>query len=125
MITDEHGGGNMDLYVTSQEKGPGIFVLSPEGYIDTITYPIIEKEVNSVLAQSPTIVVLDMSRVEYISSLGVGIILRTKKLLKEKGGKLFMVNPRPKIRRIFEVISTSPDQEIFTSMEELEKGQLW
>ncbi|MEJ2745817.1 MAG: STAS domain-containing protein, partial [bacterium] len=81
-IADEHGGGDMDLYVAVLEKGPGTFVLSPEGYIDTITYPIIDKEVNSVLAKSPTVVVLDMSRVEYISSLGVGIILRTQKLLK-------------------------------------------
>jgi anti-anti-sigma factor len=115
----------MNLNVTAREKRPGIFVLSPEGYLDTTTYPIMDKEVNSVLDKSPTVVILDMSGVEYISSLGVGIILRTKKLLKERGGKLFMVNPRPKIRKIFEVIYTSPDQEIFTSMEELEKRQTW
>jgi anti-anti-sigma factor len=115
----------MNLNVTVWEKAPGIFVLSPEGYIDTNTYPIMDKEVNSVLDKAPTVVMFDMSGVDYISSLGVGIILRTKKHLKERGGQMFMLNPRPKIRKIFEIIYTSPDQEIFTSMEELEKRRMW
>ena len=108
----------MKLSVSVTEKGGGTFVVAPSGYIDTNTYPLLEKELNSLLERSAAAIILDMKDVAYISSLGIGIILRTKKILKERNGRLLMANLQPRIKRIFEIIYTKPDAEIFATMEE-------
>ncbi len=110
----------MPLEVSVTEKDPGIFAVSPVGYIDTNTYKALDKEVSSVLSKSPRAIIFDMGAVAYISSIGMGIILRTKKLLKANKGKLFMVNLQPKVKKVFEVIYTGSYEEIFPSMEELD-----
>jgi anti-sigma B factor antagonist len=110
----------MSLRVSVSEREPGVYVISPAGFIDTTTYPVFEKEVNSLLATSPRIVIFNMDAVSYISSIGVGIILRTRKNLKEHAGKIFMVNLQPKVKKIFEVIYTRPSEEIFSRMEDLD-----
>jgi anti-sigma B factor antagonist len=42
-----------------------------------------------------------MTRLEYISSAGLGVLLRTQKRLLQSGGGLRLVNPSRHIRDIF------------------------
>ena len=62
-------------------------------------------------AQSPTaqafldgvsgMVTLDCSRLEYISSAGLGVLLKTQKRLMASGGKLHLVAVSPRLHDIF------------------------
>ena len=45
--------------------------------------------------------VIDMARLEYISSAGLGVLLRTQKRLLQSGGGLRVVNANRHIRDIF------------------------
>jgi len=45
--------------------------------------------------------VMDCGRLEYISSAGLGVLLRTQKRLMSGGGKLKLVNVNPHINNIF------------------------
>lgn len=44
---------------------------------------------------------LDLSRIQYISSLGLGVLLKTQKRLKAAGESLRLVGMPPHIRDIF------------------------
>lgn len=67
-------------------------ILSPEGRIDTVTAPIFEKELGECLQDAETLV-LDFSNVSYMSSAGLRVLLKTQKILSQKGGmKLTGVN---------------------------------
>ena len=110
----------MSLTVTITEKKPEIFIVSPVGSIDSITYTILEKEVESVLDLSPKAIIFDMKGVTYMSSMGVRVILKTKKTLKRNEGKLIVVNPQPQIKKVFDVINAFPPQQVFASVEELD-----
>jgi anti-sigma B factor antagonist len=46
-------------------------------------------------------VAIDVSQLEYISSAGIGIILKTYKRLHEAGHGLKLVNPTPHVRNVF------------------------
>ncbi len=110
----------MVLKVKMSEKTPGVFHLSPAGSIDTTTAPILEGEVNRALAASPRAVVFEMGGVDYISSMGVRVVIKTKKELARRGARFAMVGVTPPVRRVFDIINALPREEIFRSVKELD-----
>lgn len=46
-------------------------------------------------------VVADLGKLEYISSLGLGVLLKTQKRLRQTGGGLKLIGLSPHLREIF------------------------
>ncbi len=116
----------MSLKVTSREKisegkGTGIFVVTAEGSLDTITYNILEEEVDRILDASPSWMVFDLEKLDYISSMGVRVIAKAKKFFKKSEGTVTLLNPQPQIRKVFEIIKALPPEHIFESIEEMDR----
>ena len=111
----------MSLKVTSREKSSGVFIVSPEGSLDTDTYPVLEEKVDSLLNTPPGTIIFDMEKLDYISSMGVRVIAKAKKSLKESGGKVVLLNLQPQIRKVFEIIKALPSEQIFSSIEEMDR----
>lgn len=110
----------MKLKVTMREKSLGVFHLTPVGSIDSVTAPILEGEVNRALVASPRMLVFEMAGVDYISSMGVRVVIKTKKELARRGARFAMVEVTPSVERVFEIINALPREEIFRSVEELD-----
>jgi anti-sigma B factor antagonist len=111
----------MPLTVMSVEKQPGIFVVSAYGSLDTNTHEILEKKIDYLLSNGAAkVITLDMKEIEYISSMGVRVILKTKKALARRGGNFLIANVQPQIKRVFEIINALPSLQIFSSLEELD-----
>ena len=116
----------MSLKVTSWEKksdgkGTGLYVVSAEGSLDTITYPILEEEVDKILDASPSWMVFDLEKLNYISSMGVRVIAKAKKFFKKNKGSVVLLNPQPQIRKVFEIVKALPPEQIFESIEEMDR----
>lgn len=111
----------MSLKVSSREKEQGVFVLTPDGSLDSNTYTILEKKVDMILEGSPRVIIFDMENLNYISSMGVRVIVKTRKALKKYDGNLAMVNLQPQIEKVFEIIKALPSEQVFTSTEELDR----
>ncbi|MDA2920150.1 STAS domain-containing protein [Desulfobacterota bacterium AH_259_B03_O07] len=111
----------MPLKVTSTEKEPGVFMIVPEGSLDTNTYSILEKRVDMILEGQPRVIALDMAYINYISSMGVRVVIKTRKALKQHDGNLVVLNLQPQVRKVFEIINALPSEQVFASTEELDK----
>ncbi len=111
----------MSLKVTSREKSPGIIIVSPEGSLDTDTYPILEEKVDSLLNTPPGTIIFDLEKLGYISSMGVRVIAKAQKSLKKSGGKVVLLNLQPQIRKVFDIIKALPAEQIFESIEEMDR----
>ena len=111
----------MPLDVTSEEKEPGILIIYPVGSIDSSTHENLQGYVDSMISdKSPKVVIFDMDGVIFISSMGVRVVLKTGKMLKERGGKLLMLNLRPQIKTVFDIIRALPHERIFSNIRELD-----
>jgi anti-anti-sigma factor len=111
----------MSLTVTWVEKQPGVFVVSPFGSLDTKTHTILEKKIDYLIADNAVrVITLDMTGVEFISSMGVRVVLKSKRDLDRRGGSLLMVNLQPQIRKVFDIINALPSLQVFSSIEELD-----
>jgi anti-anti-sigma factor len=55
----------------------------------------------AVLAKATGITVADLSALDYISSAGIGLLLKTFKRLADSGGQLKLVNANPRVKTVF------------------------
>ena len=111
----------MLLTVKTSKMGKGVFVVAPVGSINSDTYGILEKETHKVLKKSPHKVILDMEGVDYISSMGLRVVLSTLKSLKNTNGDLVIVKLQPQIKKVFDIVNAMPSMRIFESMEEMDR----
>ena len=111
----------MPLKVSVQDRGEGTYTIRPEGSIDTNTFMTLQNEVDPILGKSPKVIIFDMKDVNYVSSAGVGVVLLAEQTLKENNGKVLMVNLQPQIKKVFDIVKALPDQQVFSSMEEMDR----
>ena len=111
----------MSLKVNSAETRPGVFTVSPIGALDGNTYKVLEGTVESILKQLPDIIIFDFEFLDYINSMGVRILLKTKKELKKNSGKIMFMHLQPQIRKVFDILNALPTLQVFTSIQELDE----
>jgi anti-anti-sigma factor len=110
----------MSLTAQLKEREPGVFVFTLNGRLDTNTYQILETRVDEVLKHSPRTVVFDMAGLDYISSMGLRVVLKTEKALKQNGGNVVLTNLRPQIEKVFEIVNALPSFTIFKDTQEMD-----
>ena len=88
--------------MTIQKKCEGNKVeIALEGRLDTMTSPELEAELKETLPGAESLV-LDFSKLDYISSAGLRVLLSAHKVMSAKGGmKVTHVNEI--VREVFEV----------------------
>lgn len=82
-------------------KEGGKLTLALEGRLDTTTAPQLEAEVTGSLT-GVTELVLDFSRLEYLSSAGLRVILAAQKIMNRQG-KMVICHVNATILEVFEV----------------------
>lgn len=89
----------------SKSLSDGILTVSVEGRIDTTTSPELEEELS---AQRGSIdkLVLDFSKLDYISSAGLRVLLSNHKAMAAKGG-MTVTGVNPIVAEIFEITGFS------------------
>jgi len=106
----------MGLKINIEKKEEGYYVVSLEGSIDSDTFVEFEKKIKSILNSSTTAIMLNMEGVTYISSIGFGVIFRTKQALEQNKGSLAIANIKPNVKRIFEAVKVIPEL-LFATLE--------
>ena len=108
----------MSLTIESAPLANGNQRLALAGRLDTHTYADLDEQLGPVLDSSIQSLVLDLAGLDYISSAGVRSIFKARKALATRGGKVVVVNPKPQIQKVFDVVKAVPLDEIFSSVEE-------
>ncbi len=78
------------------------FLVKPLDRIDVTSTPELEQEVNSEI-DSISYLTIDMSEVNYISSIGLRALLSFQKKISEKG-EMRIVNVKPEVLEIFKMV---------------------
>lgn len=91
-----------------------------DGRLDTLTHESLDARLEPLLAERPQTLVMDLARLEYISSAGVRSILKTRKIMNLFGGRLVVVHPQEQVRRVIELVQAVPPEVVFASTEELD-----
>ena len=91
--------------MNQQSLPGGGWVLSPQGAIDSNTSEQFNSRIQSVLeAKSPKQdLLLDMSGVKYISSIGLGALIQLLKRSRQQSSAFALYDPQLAVRRVLEI----------------------
>ena len=111
----------MKLQIDVEQKARDAYIVSPVGFLNSQTSEKLEEQMAAILDYAPTLVVMDLKGLEYLSSAGVRVILKTRGRLSKSKGKLVFMNLQPQIKKVFDIINALPSMKIFASLEELDE----
>lgn len=106
----------MPLKTQVEERKKGHFVVRLEGRLDTDTASVCENRLQGVSAGAK-VVVLDLAALDYISSMGLRLVLGLRKALHARGGRLLIANPQPAVQKVLDLSEILPKTDVFNSME--------
>jgi anti-anti-sigma factor len=88
--------------IEASQTGPNV-VLKLIGRMDANTSPDFEKTATVWILQGATNIVVDMSELSYISSMGLRYFVNVGKLLQEKGGALSFSGMHGMVKQLFQI----------------------
>ena len=86
--------------ISKKQEGT-VLEIALQGRLDTMTAPELEAELSKSLKDADSLV-LDFSKLEYISSAGLRVLLSAHKAMSNKGG-MKVTNVNEIVREVFEV----------------------
>jgi anti-anti-sigma factor len=110
----------MPLEIGVHSKLPGVVVVKLKGELDTETSPDLEAVVEAQLKEDPRLMLFDLQDLNYISSAGVRVLVKTRRTLLDRDGEVSLVHLQPSVRKVFDIIKLIPPNQIFASIEELD-----
>jgi len=87
--------------IEQERIGKSTVTLTLHGRLDTVNAPQLESKIKE--QKDITELTLDFKGVEYISSMGLRVLLQAKKTMKSEGVKMKIINMRDSVREIFEM----------------------
>ena len=108
----------MSLKIDVVQVLPGYYEFALDGRLDTETYPALEKSAQELLDKQARGIRLNMAKLNYISSMGLRVILKITKELKQRKGVFQLVNMQPQIQKVMEIAAALPKEAVFSSIQE-------
>ena len=107
----------MSLKITTEERKPGVFVARLAGRLDSTTCPACEETIKTLLKKSTRILMFDLKDLDYISSMGLRIVLAAQKVLHGPGRHVLLLHVQPQVAKVFDLADILPKTSIFDSVE--------
>jgi len=105
------------MKLQSHELDGGIRLIKLIGALDmTGTYSI-EIEFVRQCAGDNVRVLVDLSKVNYLSSIGIPMLINTAKSVASRGGKFALLNPQQNVAEVLDIVGIQEIIPIFTNLE--------
>ncbi|MDX2505530.1 MAG: STAS domain-containing protein [Gammaproteobacteria bacterium] len=95
--------------------------ISVAGSLDSNTAPQLQQSIDTEINQSISTTIMDFNKLDFLSSAGLRVIFKTKKLMDNSGGKFLLVNLQPQIKKVFEIIKALDGMDVFKDQEEMDE----
>lgn len=90
-------------------------VVTLTGELDAFDAPQLRRTFDTVLADAPEVLVLDLASVDFLDSTVLGAIVGLLRKQREAGGELRVVLPETTARRVFEITGLDAALDIWPS----------
>lgn len=105
-----------DFAIERQPRG-GVEVLALSGQLDAHTFPQLQDALEALAAEARHKVVLDCTKLEYVSSAGLGVLKKMSRELREQAGDIRLAALTPKIKNVVDLLGFSQVIQVFGDSE--------
>ncbi len=95
--------------------------ISMTGSLDSNTAPQLQEAINTEIGSNVQAFVLNFKQLEFLSSAGLRVIFKAKKLMDSRNGKFLLVNLQPQIKKVFDIIKALDGMNVFKNEEEMDE----
>lgn len=97
-------------------------VFQLEGRLDTAGSAVLKLEMDMATANPSGNIIMDMSKVTFISSAGIGITVKAHSQLKQKGFAVRVAAANDEVRKIYDLLGFSQVVKIYPTLGEALHG---
>jgi len=108
----------MALTIHVERRTGARVLVKLSGRLDVATYQQCRNALEPVLSGVTRYLVFDLADLDYISSMGLRVVLEARQAIEQKGGQVSLAHLQAPIRRVFEIAAVLPEENIFTSVAE-------
>lgn len=102
----------------SEEVVSGARILGLSNRLDAVTSKPVEERILGLIDGGDHRLVVDLSRLEYVSSAGLRVLLLAAKRMKAAGGRLAVCSPTDHVRQVFEISGFASVLSVYGSRDE-------
>ena len=95
--------------------------ISLAGSLDTDTAKQLQDKIDHEIDSTVHMIIMDLKRLEFLSSAGLRVIFKTKKYMDSHEGKFMLLNLQPQVRKVFDIIKALDGMNVFKSQEEMDE----
>lgn len=92
------------MELTTAQRADGIQHIILAGRMDGDGTEQIADRFTAITAARPPRVVVDLSQVRFLSSVGIRLLLSNAKSLKQHGGRMAIAGPQPLVREVLDIV---------------------
>lgn len=92
----------MDLSLKTRAEGP-FQVIEVGGEVDVYTAPKLRESIVSAVDAGHTRLIIDVEKVDFLDSTGLGVLVGSLKRVRAEGGSLDIVCTQERILKIFDI----------------------
>jgi len=104
---DNEKDDNLSISLRVAEGVKNGIVIYLSGYIDTYNSSFFQKQVMKVVENGYCNLIFNCSRLNYVSSTGIGSFTVFLKIVKPKGGDVVLLEIQPKVYEVFQLLGFS------------------
>jgi len=108
------------MEIDYNELGHGIGLIKLSGELDIVGVGEIEIKFTGYCSGDNVRVVIDLSKVVFLASIGIRLLVTTAKSIAARGGKMVLLNPIPEVLEILEVTGIPSIIPIYSRLESAE-----
>ena len=110
---------SLEIDVTSNQASEKR--ISMTGSLDSNTAPQLQEAIDNEVDSTVQAFVLNFRDLEFLSSAGLRVIFKAKKLMESRNGKFLLVNLQPQIKKVFDIMKALDGLDVFKNEEEMDE----
>ena len=107
-----------DFRIQAREVAEKIFLIEAEGHLDADTFEMLEKEIEDHFGRGIFRFIVNLEKVDYISSAGASVLIGARHHAQDNGGSIIFLNPHVNVKDVFDLLGLSQIFSFASGVEE-------
>jgi anti-sigma B factor antagonist len=96
-----------EFHIQTKKLNGNVVFIAVQGFLDAHTFEEMEKTINDLFDGGTYRLVVDLSKLDYISSAGAGVFIGAIGTAQENDGNIVLMKPSPNVKEVFDLLGLS------------------
>jgi anti-sigma B factor antagonist len=93
-------------------------VVAVVGELELATAPKLRQQIVTLVGDGRTRILIDLQQVDFVDSIGLGILVSALKRVRGRDGQLVITGPKPRVRVLFDLVRLPEIIDVYDTLDE-------